>query len=388
MEQVGQIIVSSNTGNITINEENGIYNNVVGRYAQTVGDKRYELSNHLGNVLQVLTDRKLAIDDGNGDIAYYTPDVVSQSDYYPFGMMLPNLNDQGADGYRYGFNGMEKDDEVKGNDNSYTTEFRQYDPRVARWLSIDPVVHHQFSPYSAFDNNPIFYTDPSGADSEDVNGPPKGKRLKSGVRQKTLVVRESGPIRRAISMLGGMQTVTKGSALTVSHTPPAFSGNMFTYDEDIAFAMHKRVAMRQTVRSGALNPKIGSQLNQDRISQVNNWQGAKVFMHTRISGLEVGDIITITAVKRIDNEDGTFYTTPQPLATYEIRSRKDLRKYRKSTVEWEMRKEDKTKKETTTVVDVNVTVIKKIEDTPRDRFISISTTGGVKFKLKGNQKFK
>ncbi|PZE17176.1 hypothetical protein DNU06_09960 [Putridiphycobacter roseus] len=84
-------------------------------------------------------------------------------------MMLPNRNETQGDGYRYGFNGMEKDDEVKGNNNSYTTEFRQYDPRVARWLSRDPINHPFFSPYSAFDNNPIFYRDPSGADGEPEN---------------------------------------------------------------------------------------------------------------------------------------------------------------------------------------------------------------------------
>lgn len=31
--------------------------------------------------------------------------------------------------YRYGYNGMEKDLDHKGNGNAYTTEFRQYDPR-------------------------------------------------------------------------------------------------------------------------------------------------------------------------------------------------------------------------------------------------------------------
>lgn len=37
------------------------------------------------------------------------------------------------------------------------------------WLSIDPVVHFQYSPYNAFDNNPVFWSDPSGADGEHYN---------------------------------------------------------------------------------------------------------------------------------------------------------------------------------------------------------------------------
>jgi RHS repeat-associated protein len=78
--------------------------------------------------------------------------------------MQDRSNSQGDD-YRYGFNGMEKDNEVKGKGNSYTTQFRQYDSRLGRWLSTDPVTHPQYSPYSAFDNNPVYYADPSGADA-------------------------------------------------------------------------------------------------------------------------------------------------------------------------------------------------------------------------------
>ena len=68
---------------------------------------------------------------------------------------------------RYGFQRQELDDEVKGEGNSYTTEFRQYDPRVGRWLSLDPVTHHHFSPYNGFDNNPIYYKDPNGGNAGD-----------------------------------------------------------------------------------------------------------------------------------------------------------------------------------------------------------------------------
>ena len=75
-----------------------------------------------------------------------------------------------SDGYRYGFQGMEKDDEVKCEGNSYTTEFRQYDPRVGRWLSLDPLMskYAGMSPYVTFNNNPIFFVDPLGLEGEGV----------------------------------------------------------------------------------------------------------------------------------------------------------------------------------------------------------------------------
>jgi hypothetical protein len=47
----------------------------------------------------------------------------------------------------------------------YAMDMRQYDPAIARWVVQDPVVHHDMSPYNAFDNNPVFWADPSGADA-------------------------------------------------------------------------------------------------------------------------------------------------------------------------------------------------------------------------------
>ena len=75
--------------------------------------------------------------------------------------------------YLFGFGGMEKDDEIHGSTGtSYTTEFRQYDPRIGRWLSIDPLYKNFAwqSPYVAFDNNPIFFNDPKGLAAQHEEG--------------------------------------------------------------------------------------------------------------------------------------------------------------------------------------------------------------------------
>lgn len=59
---------------------------------------------------------------------------------------------------------MEADNEIKGDGNSYTTEFRQYDPRLGRWLSLDPLMDALpgMSPFAAYNNNPIYWRDPQG----------------------------------------------------------------------------------------------------------------------------------------------------------------------------------------------------------------------------------
>jgi|GEM_PF-2196532 len=81
----------------------------------------------------------------------------------PLGMVMPGRSFS-SENYRFGFNGMEKDDEVKGGGNSLDFGARIYDPRLARWLGIDPLVskYPSLSPFSAFRNNPILFVDPDG----------------------------------------------------------------------------------------------------------------------------------------------------------------------------------------------------------------------------------
>jgi RHS repeat-associated protein len=54
-----------------------------------IGKRQYELSNHLGNVLTVVSDRKYARDiDQNGEVDYFEPDILLTYDYSPFGVIL------------------------------------------------------------------------------------------------------------------------------------------------------------------------------------------------------------------------------------------------------------------------------------------------------------
>jgi RHS repeat-associated protein len=101
-------------------------------FERKIGDKSYELSNHLGNVLSVISDRKLFEDN----IA--TTDVIAYNDYYPFGMLLPGRHGNTSD-YRYGFQGQEMDNEVKGEGNSVNYKYRMHDPRVGRFFARDPM---------------------------------------------------------------------------------------------------------------------------------------------------------------------------------------------------------------------------------------------------------
>jgi RHS repeat-associated protein len=74
--------------------------------------------------------------------------------------------------YGYGFNGKEKDDEIKGEGNSIAYEARIYDSRLGRFLSIDPWTdkYPWQTPYAYHRNNPVAFVDWNGY------GDPDGKK--------------------------------------------------------------------------------------------------------------------------------------------------------------------------------------------------------------------
>ncbi|MFN3639889.1 MAG: RHS repeat domain-containing protein [Flavobacterium sp.] len=77
--------------------------------------------------------------------------------YYPFGMLVPNRHGGVETEYRYGFQGQERDDEVKGEGNSLNYTFRMHDPRVGRFLSLDPLSaqYPHNSPFAFAENRVI-----------------------------------------------------------------------------------------------------------------------------------------------------------------------------------------------------------------------------------------
>jgi RHS repeat-associated protein len=59
--------------------------------------------------------------------------------------------------YRYGFQGQEKDDELKGKGNSLNYTFRMHDPRIGRFFAVDPLTakYPYYSPYQFSGNRVI-----------------------------------------------------------------------------------------------------------------------------------------------------------------------------------------------------------------------------------------
>jgi RHS repeat-associated protein len=78
-------------------------------------------------------------------------------------MLVPNRHGS-SNSYRYGFQGQEKDDEIKGEGNSLNYTFRMHDPRVGRFFATDPLEKEYpwYTPYSFSGNKVIAFVELEG----------------------------------------------------------------------------------------------------------------------------------------------------------------------------------------------------------------------------------
>jgi hypothetical protein len=132
--------------------------------------------NHLGNIISTISDRKPCLPkqseglmmhedlpNNPGVVHHYTAEILSVQEQYAYGMNMPGRS-YNVSAYRYGWNkGSMKDDEITGVTGAHiTTYFREYDTRIGRTWTPDPVFHPWQSPYTSMDNNPIAFNDPLG----------------------------------------------------------------------------------------------------------------------------------------------------------------------------------------------------------------------------------
>ncbi len=121
----------------------------------THGNRQYEYSNHLGNVLAVSTDKMTTV--GEHD------DLISASNYYPFGLRIGDRSMNSGD-YRYGFNGKEDDRDFSKSQLIQDYGFRLYNPALGKFLSVDPLTksYPWYTPYQFAGNMPVWAIDLDG----------------------------------------------------------------------------------------------------------------------------------------------------------------------------------------------------------------------------------
>ena len=113
---------------------------------QNITGKDFQLTDHLVVLHTVFTAKH------NGR----QPQVVALNDYHPRCMDMP-CRGFTNENYKFGFNGKEMDNEVKGTGNMINYKYRVHDVRIGRFLSIDPLApkYPHNSPYAFSENRVI-----------------------------------------------------------------------------------------------------------------------------------------------------------------------------------------------------------------------------------------
>ena len=87
---------------------------------------------------------------------------------YEYEQMFVNYAGQSGD-YRYGFQGQERDNEIKGEGNSVNYKYRMHDPRIGRFFAVDPLAakYAHNSPYAFSENVVISHVELEGLEKAD-----------------------------------------------------------------------------------------------------------------------------------------------------------------------------------------------------------------------------
>ena len=93
---------------------------------------------------------------GAHKLSYHFPFLQGYKEINTMNTGLPNRHEAGNE-YRYGFQGQEKDDEIKGEGNSINYKYRMHDPRVGRFFAVDPLTakYPHNGPYNFSENRVI-----------------------------------------------------------------------------------------------------------------------------------------------------------------------------------------------------------------------------------------
>jgi RHS repeat-associated protein len=133
--------------------------------------RRYELSDWLGGVRVVITDRRIPIRGNNQVVVGYRAEVVSVTDYYSFGAEISLRSYEAQPWYRYGYQAQEKDNEIYGKGAMYHYTYRQHDARLGRFWSVDPLARKYpwNSPYAFAENDVVSSVELEGLERVQFN---------------------------------------------------------------------------------------------------------------------------------------------------------------------------------------------------------------------------
>ena len=195
---------------------------------------------------------------------------------HSFGMQVPRRFDSLED-YRYGFQGQEKDDEVKGEGNSLNYTFRMHDPRVGRFFAVDPLASKYpfYSPYQFSGNRVIDMIELEGLEPAEPGTMEGQKGMARDDMDLTLIG------KGLISYLFSNQEWTWHAGTTTTnegwYKKDEYKTIIMPYAVDMAqFAGWKFAKTWESAKDMICNPTSGGELSQ----RMNDFISTRDFDHS------------------------------------------------------------------------------------------------------------
>lgn len=186
-------------------------------------------------------------------------------------MLLPNRYGSEED-YRYGFQGQEMDDEVKGEGNSVNYKYRMHDPRIGRFFAIDPLApkYPYNSPYAFSENSTIRFGELEGLEIDPVSLTCYAKHM-AGIKQSTVHEISAGTVGATINWgMNVVQFITedawKGSTWTSA------ANGLFLLSQTNGIGIHNMVQLDRTFGTDFLLQSTHFMANTDDFFRgMPNW---------------------------------------------------------------------------------------------------------------------
>jgi RHS repeat-associated protein len=159
-------------------------------------------------------------------------------------VLVCNQDENFKDDYRFGFNGQEKDNEIKGTGNSLSFMFRMYDSRLGKFLSVDPLFasYPWNSTYAFAENDVIRAIDLEGLEKHVITNIYNRKGELTKIKVSTIRDVNGNPVNQNIKIHSGLlglgrKRITEKDVLVINQ-----KGGKTTYsDRDNMNALESRL---------------------------------------------------------------------------------------------------------------------------------------------------
>jgi RHS repeat-associated protein len=266
----------------------------------TRGKKLFELTNHLGNVLATVSDKKFGtpVTGIPSQISYYTADVKSAQDYYPFGMEMPGRQYNAT--YPYSFNGKRDDKDAEYGWQDYG--MREYDRKRAQFISVDPLTqkYPYYSPYQFGSNMPIAAIDIDGMETSENKNESENKDSKQSA-EKSLIEKldekllgGAGKNHRKVELLqetikNQAEEVLRSKSLKEQAFENLLNSDLGSDEGKINSILYNKYEAEEQKNTKALTWAIGelykAQVGDKNIKNFNNYVNAQ--LNTLIYGTNI-----------------------------------------------------------------------------------------------------